>query len=89
MGEKGGESVENDLIAAVATGAARSAIGVIRLSGPGAAKAAGAVFQALDGKGLADHPPRSLVYGTLVDREGRAIDRILATWSPAGHSYTG
>lgn len=89
MGEKGGESVENDLIAAVATGAARSAIGVIRLSGPGAAKAAGAVFQALDSKGLADHPPRSLVYGTLVDREGRAIDRILATWSPAGHSYTG
>ena len=89
MGEKGGESVENDLIAAVATGAARCAIGVIRLSGPGAAKAAGAVFQSLDGKGLTDHTPRSLVYGTLVDREGRAIDRILATWSPAGHSYTG
>jgi len=79
----------SDLIAAVATGGARTAIGIVRLSGPGAAQAAGGGFRALDGKALADHPPRKLVYGTLTDREGRAIDQVLATWSPAGSSYTG
>ena len=79
----------SDLIAAVATGRGKTAIGVVRLSGPGAAKAAGAVFTASDGRPLESHPPRALVYGTLRDREGRAMDRILATWSPEGSSYTG
>jgi len=81
--------MEGELIAAVATGAARCAIGVIRLSGSGAARCAGAVFRASDGRALAEHPPRTLVYGALSDRDGREIDRVLATWSPAPHSYTG
>ena len=78
-----------ELIAAVATGGQRAAIGVVRLSGPGAAACAGAVFSPADGRPLADHPPRKLVYGTLRDREGRDIDRVLCTWSPEGSSYTG
>jgi len=78
-----------DLIAAIATGTGRSAIGVVRLSGPGAADCAGAVFSPADGQPLRTHPPRALVYGTLHDREGRAVDKVLGTWSPAGHSYTG
>ncbi len=77
------------LIAAVATGGNRAAIGVVRLSGEGAAGCAGAVFTPLDGKPLNAHAPRLLVYGDLHDREGRVIDKALATWSPAGHSYTG
>jgi len=81
--------MEGDLIAAVATAAARAAIGVVRLSGPGAAQCAGACFRASDGRPLSAHAPRELVYGLLLDREGRGIDRILATWSPEGHSYTG
>ena len=81
--------MEEELIAAIATGGVGSAIGVIRLSGPGAARCAGVVFAPRDGKPLGQHPPRTLVYGTLQDREGREIDRILATWSPAGGSYTG
>ncbi len=78
-----------ELIAAVATGDQRAAIGVVRLSGPGAAACAGAVFSPADGTPLTDHPPRKLVYGTLRDREGRDIDRVLCTWSPEGSSYTG
>ena len=78
-----------DLIAAIATGAARTAIGIVRLSGPGAVSCAGAVFQAVDGRPLEAHPPRQLVYGTLSDREGRTIDQVLATWSAAPYSYTG
>lgn len=81
--------MEGELIAAIATGAARCAIGVIRLSGIGAARCAGAVFRGADGRALAEHSPRTLVYGTLSDREGREIDQVLATWSPAPHSYTG
>ena len=81
--------MENELIAAVATGWGRSAIGIVRLSGAGAAAAAGQVFSPMDGRPLADHPARKLIYGTLYDREGRAIDRALCTWSPAPGSYTG
>lgn len=81
--------MEGELIAAVATGVARCAIGIIRLSGQGAARCAGAVFQALDGRQLWEHLPRTLVYGTLFDRDGGQIDQVLATWSPAPHSYTG
>lgn len=36
-----------------------------------------------------DHPPRRLVYGTLLDRTGEPIDQVLATWSPGPNSYTG
>lgn len=78
-----------DLIAAVATGQVRAGVGILRLSGPGAAGAAGAVFRAADGRPLADHKPGQLVYGTLLDREGRVLDRILAVWFREGHSFTG
>jgi len=78
-----------DLIAAVATGRAPAAIGILRLSGEGAARAAEGVFDPLDKKPLSAHPPRTLAYGTLHDAEGRSIDQVLCTWSPAGHSYTG
>jgi tRNA modification GTPase len=47
------------------------------------------VFSPLDGRPLSAHPARTLVYGALRDREGKTVDHILATWSPAPHSYTG
>lgn len=78
-----------ELIAAIATGTARSAIGVIRLSGDGATACAGRVFKPLSGKALTEYPPRTLVYGTVLDREGRAIDKALCVWFPAAGSYTG
>ena len=64
-------------------------MGIVRLSGDRAAACAGAVFSPADGRPLGEHPPRTLVYGTLRDREGRQVDKVLGTWSPAGHSYTG
>lgn len=79
----------SDLIAALSTPAAPSAIGILRLSGPGAAEAAGKVFRPLHGLPLAQTAPRKLIYGTLLDREGLPIDRALATVSFAPHSYTG
>ena len=79
----------SDLIAAIATAPAPSAIGILRLSGPGAVACADRVFRAAGGGGLAQSPDRKLVYGSLLDREGRVIDQVLATVSRGPHSYTG
>ena len=68
-------------IAAAATGSGRSAIGIVRLSGPAAISAASAVFTPAAGGSLADAPDRTLVYGVLRDQEGQVIDRPLATVS--------
>ncbi|MEG1720691.1 MAG: tRNA uridine-5-carboxymethylaminomethyl(34) synthesis GTPase MnmE [Pseudoflavonifractor sp.] len=76
-------------IAAVATGMARTAIGILRLSGDAAIPALSAVFHPDSGRSLSDYPPRQLVYGTLCDRDGNPIDKALATLSRAPHSYTG
>ena len=79
----------SELIAAISTPAVLSAIGVLRLSGPGAVECADRVFRARSGKPLAGTEDRRLVYGSLLDKEGNVIDQVLATVSRAPHSYTG
>ena len=78
-----------DTIAAVATGAGVSAIGVLRVSGPAAIAAAEAVFRPRDGRPLSAHAPRALVRGSLLGPEGETVDDCLAVFFPAPHSYTG
>ena len=79
----------NDTIAAIATPLTPSAIGILRLSGPGAIAAVDAVFTPFHGGPMSARPDRALVYGALRDREGAVIDHCLATVSRAPHSYTG
>ena len=79
----------NDTIAAIATPGARSAVGILRLSGPAAVAAASAVFRPASGKRLEDCEERQLIYGTLSDRDSKTIDTCLATFSRGPHSYTG
>ena len=76
-------------IAAVATGHARTGIGILRLSGDGCIKAAGQVFHLQSGKPLSSLPDRKLALGTLFDVQGRPIDHCMAFISRAPHSYTG
>lgn len=71
-----------DTIAAVATAPGRSAIGIIRVSGPGAS----AVAASLVKKRL---PARRAVFTEFLDAEGTAIDQGLALFFPGPHSYTG
>ena len=78
-----------DTIAAISTGNTLSAIGVLRLSGPEALNIADRVFRSQSGKPLSAAPRRQMVYGTLLDKEGRAIDSCLAVAFAAGASYTG
>lgn len=77
-----------DTIAAVATGLP-GAIGIVRLSGPEAVTIAAQVFRGADGKGLTEYPPRKMVYGSLLDRDGRIMDHIVCTYSRGPASYTG
>ncbi|OUN20216.1 tRNA uridine-5-carboxymethylaminomethyl(34) synthesis GTPase MnmE, partial [Pseudoflavonifractor sp. An85] len=79
----------NDTIAAIATGQQATAIGILRLSGPQAIAALDQVFTPVSGKPMSQQPDRLLVYGTLHDQNGLALDHCLATVSRAPHSYTG
>ena len=76
-------------IAAVATGHARTGIGILRLSGDGCIEAAGQVFHLQSGKPLSALPDRKIALGTLFDVQGRPIDHCMAFISRAPHSYTG
>ena len=77
----------SDIIAAIATGRAPCAIGILRLSGPGCAALTGRVFTPK--QPFADAPDRRLVLGLLHDRQGRVIDECLGVVCRAPHSYTG
>ena len=76
-------------IAAISTGRAVSAIGILRLSGQHSAEIAGAVFTLHNQKPLKDAPNRKLMLGTLHDRDGRVIDQCMAVYTRAPHTYTG
>ncbi|WP_052041977.1 tRNA uridine-5-carboxymethylaminomethyl(34) synthesis GTPase MnmE, partial [Ralstonia solanacearum] len=69
-------------IAAIATAPGRGGIGVVRVSGPDVR----AVMQAVCGRLL---QPRQAAYLPFLDADGHAIDRGIALWFPAPHSYTG
>lgn len=76
-------------IAAIATGAVVSAIGIVRMSGDLSAKIANEVFFPFSGKKLDTYADRELVYGEIRDDSGAVIDICLCTVSHAPHSYTG
>lgn len=78
----------SDIIAAIATGRQPSAIGIIRMSGPGAIEAAHHVFTPHFTKS-SEARDRSLVIGHLHDSQGRVIDEVLLTVSHGPNSYTG
>lgn len=78
-----------DLIAAISTGSQRTALGVIRLSGEGAAETVGKACKPRFGGALTDYPPRRLVLCDFTDGDGNLLDEVLATYSPAPGSFTG
>jgi tRNA modification GTPase len=69
-------------IAALATATGRGAVGIVRVSGP----ALGTLVQAVCGVVLT---PRHATYLPFLDAQGETIDRGLALFFPAPHSYTG
>ena len=79
----------SDLIAAVATGWARTGIGILRMSGDGCIAAASGLFRPSNGRSLTDAPDRHMTLGTLHDADGRLLDACVAVVSHGPHSYTG
>jgi len=71
-----------DTIFAVASGAGRAAIAVLRLSGP----ASQAMLAALCGR---VPPPRRAALRRLRDAEGAELDQAMVLWLPGPGSYTG
>ena len=78
----------SDIIAAVATGWQASAIGIIRMSGPGCIDVAQQVFTSRFGAAERVQD-RSLILGHLHDKQGRVIDEVMLTVSHGPNSYTG
>jgi len=73
---------ESDVIAAIATGGGRAAIGIVRLSGPRLHR----FMQPLFGRVIT---PRSAVLTSFLDSGGKALDSGIALYFPAPQSYTG
>jgi tRNA modification GTPase len=71
-----------ETIAAVATPPGRGGIGVVRISGPAARAVAAGVVGSIP-------PPREATLADFRGADGAAIDRGLALYFPAPHSYTG
>ena len=78
-----------DVIAAIATGSGVSGVGIIRVSGSGCFDLCGRVFQAANALPFPDQPPRKLVFGQMLDSEGRLLDQGLAVRFPGPGSFTG
>mgnify|MGYP004568701503 FL=1 len=78
-----------DTIAAIATGAQVSAIGIIRISGEGTFAIVDRIFFPANGSKMSDNEDRKLIYGRLCALDGALLDVCLCTVSRAGHSYTG
>jgi tRNA modification GTPase len=76
-------------IAAIATGTGRTAIGILRLSGPEAIAAVDRLFTPVGSVPFAQQPDRMLTLGTLRDEAGRPLDQCMATLSHGPKSYTG
>lgn len=76
----------DDTIVAIATPPGVGALGVIRLSGPGAIPMADALFV---GKKLAHQASHTVHFGRLVDEQDRLLDEVLATVFVGPRSYTG
>ncbi|CAG9240328.1 5-carboxymethylaminomethyluridine-tRNA synthase GTPase subunit [Paraburkholderia tropica] len=80
-------ATDSDPIVAIATAPGRGGIGVVRVSfGRAGAAAAETLMQALTGQTLA---PRHASYVPFLDGESTALDRGIALYFPAPHSYTG
>ncbi len=77
----------SDLICAIATPLAPSAIGILRLSGEGAVAAVDRLFTGQGGIPLSQRPAGKLTLGLLRDGEGNLLDQVQAVRYTSG--YTG
>ncbi len=78
-------TVAADPIVAIATGPGRGGIGIVRISGASIAP----VIEAILGSRASALVPRRALYAEFLADDGTEIDRGIALFFPAPHSYTG
>lgn len=76
-------------IAAISTPPGCGGIAVIRISGDEAFCVTDKVFKGQGAKRLFEVPANTVVFGRIVDLEGREIDQVLVSVFRAPHSFTG
>ncbi|MCI5127836.1 MAG: tRNA uridine-5-carboxymethylaminomethyl(34) synthesis GTPase MnmE [Candidatus Electrothrix sp. AUS3] len=82
---------QEETIAALATAPGVGGIGVIRISGSGAAAVLRTLFVPHRPKSLQPDgslPSHKLCYGTVRDRHGTVLDEVMAVFMQAPHTYT-
>lgn len=75
-----------DTIAAIATAPGQGAIGIVRLSGPGAMNIAAGLFRSSKGHGFLSEA-RPVLHGHIMDKDA-PVDEVLVHRMRAPHSYT-
>ncbi len=80
--------MNRETIIAPATPKSRSAIGVIRISGPRAVEVLDATFKPVRGGRVLDFPPRRVIYGYLAFEE-KILDEVMVVYFRSPFSYTG
>jgi len=76
------------VIAAISTPPGKGGVAIIRMCGEGALALAEEVFFSVSGKKIPDYPPRTQIYGYIIEKEEK-LDDCLLTYFPGGSSYTG
>lgn len=83
------ETWGEDTIVALSTGTGIGAIGIVRMSGPGAVAIAESIFRAGRGTALEPEETHRLLYGHVMDPDDRQdVDEVLLAVMRAPHSYT-
>ncbi|MBR2965415.1 MAG: tRNA uridine-5-carboxymethylaminomethyl(34) synthesis GTPase MnmE [Clostridia bacterium] len=80
--------LHSDVIAAISTPPGKGGVAVIRMSGEGALLLAERVFSAMSGRAISSYPPRTQIYGYVLD-SGEKIDDGMLTYFEENASYTG
>jgi len=78
----------SDVIAAISTPLGKGGVSVIRISGTGSLELAERVFLPISNKKISDFPPRTQIYGRIM-QGAEAIDDGMLTYFKEGASYTG
>jgi tRNA modification GTPase len=80
---------DRDIIAAVATGPAAGAVGIVRVSGPGTHMLLSKIFYSRKKHNTEKMPERTMVFGEIRGSDGSVIDEVMACAYTAPRSYTG
>ena len=80
--------IKEDTISAISTAVGEAGIGIVRMSGECAIEIADKIFQAVNGKKLADISDRKVTFGQIIDSNKDIIDEAVVFVMRSPKSYT-